>query len=115
MARKTGLVSAFVAGENIKEFRFVGISADFTVTHATAIDNGVAIGVTLGAADEGESVDVDTTGIVQVEVGEGGIEAGAPIKPDEDGKAVALEEDDKVYAIALEDGSAGTIISAKLR
>jgi hypothetical protein len=110
--KKRGLVSAYTAGADIEEYRFISVTDDYTVTHATA--TSYIIGVSEGRAKSGERIDVLHSGIAEVMAGTGGVTAGGAVESDANGKAVTL--DDGIFAgIALEAGAAGDIISILIK
>jgi hypothetical protein len=110
--KKTGLISAYVAGADIEEYRFVQITSDYTVTLASA--GSYSVGVSEGRAKTGDRIDVMHSGIAEIIVGAGGVSAGDVIESDATGKAITLDEG-AVAGIALENGVAGDIISILIK
>jgi hypothetical protein len=110
--KKTVLISAYVAGADVEECRFVKISGDYKITHASA--GSYAVGVSEGKVKSGERIDVLHSGIAEVTVGTGGVTAGGAVESDASGKAVTLD-DGVALGIALENGAVGDIISILIK
>ncbi|MDR1008021.1 MAG: DUF2190 family protein [Campylobacteraceae bacterium] len=110
--KKTVLISAYTAGANIEEYRFLKVTGDYTLAHASA--GSYAVGVSEGTAKAGERIDVMHLGIAEVIVGTGGVSAGGAVESDANGKAVALDEG-IALGIALESGAVGDIISILIK
>lgn len=131
-----GFTPELQASDNVFPFRFVALSGAFTgtATHASAAAGGQS--TTVGVADgsvyqaspllasnaqyhaiSGTPITLQPSNTVQVEVGAGGVSAGAFLMSDANGKAITLANlGASTLAvssyIALEAGSAGEIIRA---
>jgi hypothetical protein len=97
-----------------KQFCFVKITGEHTAGLATAATGEQVIGVLQNKPQHpanAASVAIRGAGGVSlVQVGTGGIAAGAPVKCDANGKAVtATPGTDPIYGIAVESGAAGSV------
>ncbi len=99
-----------------KQFRFVKVTGAHQVGLSTNASNEQTIGVMQNKPQVvGQAVTVAIHGITMVECG-GTIAAGAVIKADSNGRAVAgVAGTDKSLAIALGSGASGTLIPALLQ
>lgn len=130
-----GFTPELQASANVSPFRLVALSGAFTgtATHANATAGGTstAVGVSDGSvyqaspllasnaqfhAVNGTPITLQPSNTVQVEVGAGGVAAGAFLMSDADGKAITLAgiaaSTTVSCYIALEAGAAGEIIRA---
>jgi len=105
---------SLVADEALTAHTFVTLSADAEAAYAAAVGDD-AIGVTLGAADAGKMVTVQTDGIAMVKANEA-ISAGAAVSTDAAGEAIPAASGEARLGYALEAaGGAGVIISVLLK
>lgn len=111
--KKNGGVVALLAASDVKEYRVVSVSAGKKVAYPTS--SSLPFGVSLGSAKAGDSLDVQYTDIVEIEVGAAGVALDSFVKAQTDGTIVtASTAGDKIIGQPLESGVSGDIISVLL-
>jgi|GEM_PF-6487423 len=111
--KKSGGIVALLAASDVAQYRVVSVGAGKKVTYPTA--TSLPFGASLGSAKAGDSLDVQYTDIVELEVGATGVALDSYVKAQTDGTIVtASTTGDKIIGLPLESGVAGDIISVLL-
>lgn len=111
--RNMGGIIARLAASTVLQYRVVSIDANGKFTYPTA--SSLPFGVSLGAANAGDSLDVQYSDIAEIEVGTGGVTLDSYVKAGTDGRIVtASTTGDKIIGLPLESGVAGDIIPVLL-
>lgn len=111
--KKYGGIVAFLAASDVAQYRVVSVSPSKEVAYPTS--SSLPFGVSLGSAKAGDSLDVQYTDIVEIEVGTAGVALDSYVKAQTDGTIVtASTAGDKIIGLPLESGVAGDIISVLL-
>lgn len=111
--RKMDGVLARLAASAVLQYRVVSIDANGKVAYPTA--SSLPLGVTLGSASIGDSVDVQYSEIAEIEVGTAGVALDSFVKAGTDGRIVtASTTGDKIIGLPLESGVVGDIIPVLL-
>lgn len=110
--RKMDGVLALLAVSAVAQYRVVSIDANKKVGYPTS--GAIALGVTLGAASAEDSVDVQYSGITEIEVGTAGVSLNSYVKAGTDGRIVTATAGDKIVGVPLESGVVGDIIPVLL-
>ncbi len=97
------LIDSVLATADLPKQRFISFSG------AISGAGEKAYGICDVETESGQYAPIATTGILLVEAG-GTITAGAEITSDANGKAVTLDENQKLNGYALDDGAEGDVI-----
>lgn len=110
--KKMDGVIALLAVSAVAQYRAVSIDASKKVGYPTS--GAIALGVTLGSASANDSVDVQYSGIAEIEVGTAGVALNSSVKAETDGRVVTATAGDKIVGVPLESGVVGDIIPVLL-
>lgn len=111
--RKMDGVLARLVTTAISQYRIVSIDADGKFIYPTS--SSLPFGASLGAANAGDSLDVQYSDIAELEVGTAGVALDSHVKALTDGRIVtASTAGDKIIGLPLTSGVEGDIIPVLL-